>query len=261
MFEPAYQRDPSMIEQTKPRAFEPAPQPVSEPTSADEDEIGDFDMLDTIDAELVEDVAAAGAESAGESLDEEGRPRRRRRRRRGGRRNRRDRPQAEQSASEEPNGEGAADDEPTDLDIEVGEQEPVEPADDGETRERKGRRRRRRRGSGRSRERAAEGQSESADRPRESADSTDKDDDDDDFGDDLATVTAGGDAEDAEDGSESGGAQGEKNSHRAIPSWEEALGYMIATNMEGRGKNPRAGGQRGRGRGGSRGGQGRRSSS
>jgi hypothetical protein len=52
----------------------------------------------------------------------------------------------------------------------------------------------------------------------------------------------------------------DKNSHRAIPSWEEALGYMISANMESRSKNPRpSGGSRGRGRGG-RGGQGRRSS-
>jgi hypothetical protein len=271
MFEPAYKRDPSMVEQTKPRAVEPPPQPAPELAPADDSEIGEFDMLDTIDAELVEDDAAAGAESAGESVDEEGRPRRRRRRRRGGRRNRRDRPPADQPASEESLGDTADDEEPTDLDLEVDEPERAEQAEEGEPRERKGRRRRRRRGSGRGRERAAEGPAASGDKSRvdgESADVDDVDDYDDEFGDDfgdddlgdeVATVTAG--ADDAEGESESSGGQGEKNSHRAIPSWEEALGTMIATNMEGRSKNPRGGAPRGRGRGGSRGGQGRRSSS
>jgi len=57
---------------------------------------------------------------------------------------------------------------------------------------------------------------------------------------------------------------GDKNSHRAIPAWEEAIGYIVAVNMETRAKNPKGGQPRGRGRGRSsgrgapRGGNGRR---
>jgi hypothetical protein len=52
----------------------------------------------------------------------------------------------------------------------------------------------------------------------------------------------------------------DKNSHRAIPTWDEAIGYIVAVNMDSRTKNPgRSGaprGGRGRrgGRNGSRGG-------
>ncbi|HET6880062.1 MAG TPA: hypothetical protein VFI31_07895 [Pirellulales bacterium] len=47
-------------------------------------------------------------------------------------------------------------------------------------------------------------------------------------------------------------------SHRAIPSWEEAIGVIVSGNMESRAKHPQSGGGgRGRGRGGR--GQGRRS--
>ena len=31
---------------------------------------------------------------------------------------------------------------------------------------------------------------------------------------------------------------GDKNSHRAIPAWEEAIGYIVSVNMESRAKNP-----------------------
>jgi hypothetical protein len=45
--------------------------------------------------------------------------------------------------------------------------------------------------------------------------------------------------------------------HRAVPSWEEAVGFLIAANLEARAKSPESRGQhRGRGRG--RGGKGRR---
>jgi hypothetical protein len=46
-----------------------------------------------------------------------------------------------------------------------------------------------------------------------------------------------------------------KPNHRGIPSWEEAIGMIVATNMEARSKNPHAGPSsrgRGRGRGGRR---------
>jgi hypothetical protein len=47
----------------------------------------------------------------------------------------------------------------------------------------------------------------------------------------------------------------DKNSHRAIPSWQDAVGMIVAVNMEARAKSPRASQPRGRGRG--RGGSGR----
>jgi hypothetical protein len=47
-----------------------------------------------------------------------------------------------------------------------------------------------------------------------------------------------------------------KPNHRGIPSWEDAIGMIVATNMEARSKNPNAGGsprgRGGRGRGGRR---------
>jgi hypothetical protein len=43
-----------------------------------------------------------------------------------------------------------------------------------------------------------------------------------------------------------------KLSHRAIPTWEQAIGLIVATNMESRAKNPGAGKPRGRGRRGPR---------
>jgi hypothetical protein len=47
--------------------------------------------------------------------------------------------------------------------------------------------------------------------------------------------------------------------HRAVPSWEEAVGIMVSANLESRAKSPESRGhQRGRGRG--RGGRGRRDS-
>ena len=39
----------------------------------------------------------------------------------------------------------------------------------------------------------------------------------------------------------------DKNSHRAIPAWEEAIGYIVSVNMESRAKNPKAGAPRGAG--------------
>jgi hypothetical protein len=61
---------------------------------------------------------------------------------------------------------------------------------------------------------------------------------------------------DDENGSDDG--EGEKNAHRAIPAWEDAIGIIISNNLESRAKSGRAGGPRGRGRGGARGKQDRR---
>jgi hypothetical protein len=79
--------------------------------------------------------------------------------------------------------------------------------------------------------------------------------------DELAAVTSEAEGEELE-GAEAavGENQLDKNSHRAIPSWEEALGFIISHNMEARARHPKAGGPRGRGRGHSRGGHERRGS-
>ncbi len=72
----------------------------------------------------------------------------------------------------------------------------------------------------------------------------------------LVGVPAGDEDDLLEDELAAGG--GEKNSHRAIPAWEEAIGYIISVNMDARAKNPKSGpprGGRSRGRGG-RGGSG-----
>ncbi len=53
---------------------------------------------------------------------------------------------------------------------------------------------------------------------------------------------------------EANGGPSDKNSHRAIPPWEEAIGYIVSVNMEARAKNPKSGAPRGRGRGRGRGG-------
>jgi hypothetical protein len=53
--------------------------------------------------------------------------------------------------------------------------------------------------------------------------------------------------------------EGDRPSHRAIPTWEETIGVLIAVNLESRAKSPRSSNPRGRGRGrqgGSRGGNG-----
>lgn len=79
-------------------------------------------------------------------------------------------------------------------------------------------------------------------------------------------VTSGLDADELGDDDAEGGSEDslDKNSHRGIPAWEDAIGVIIAVNMESRAKNPKGSGQRprgrGRGRGGSRGGQDRRGS-
>ena len=44
------------------------------------------------------------------------------------------------------------------------------------------------------------------------------------------------------------------HSHRGIPSWDDAIGFIIDANMEGRARSPKSGGPRGR-----RGGRGRSS--
>ncbi len=102
--------------------------------------------------------------------------------------------------------------------------------------------------------RAAAAPERQAERERDQNHIADEDDDD---LDDLSVVPLGGDGSvDDDEGDLDAGAEGglDKNSHRAIPSWEDAIGMIVAGNMESRSKNPKAGAPRGRGRG--RGGRG-----
>ncbi len=140
-----------------------------------------------------------------------------------------------------------------------------------ETRDRSARpKRRRRRGSGRGRDKERRPRAESAgdagpdeghaeesrfdyDHEDHEPDDLDRDDDAQD-GDDtreLASVVDGTNGmDDALATDDDGESAGDRNSHRGIPAWEEAIGHIIATNMEARAKNPKSGAPRGRGRGG-----------
>ncbi len=230
------------------------PQQIREP--APETEIEEFDDEMIVEAELVEEHDASDAESeTGRSPqpgDGERTGRKRRRRRRGGRRSRRDR-------DTEPLGDSSGESAGVAETIEAVEGTETEavtttPSEDGPH---KGRRRRRR-GSGRSRDakRSVEGEAKQRlDDPAERSDEADLDDEsDDDLGD------LGADPADSDQGElgadDSGESSLDKNSHRAIPAWEEAIGYIVSINMESRAKNPKAGSPRGRGRGRGRGSRG-----
>ncbi len=232
-------------------------------------EVSDVVEGDVIDGDAIEgEVIEPSEEPREEGEGDEPGGRKRRRRRRGGRRSRRGREDRGETPADERDEAGREFDEekplvPPELDVDPlagidtfeslddeGEETSLEAgsdeAGDDEPRERKGRRRRRRRGSGRGREEraprepAAEGDEEPL------ADELAEDDDE------LAEVAAFGD-EPGDEGAENN----DKNSHRAIPSWDEAIGYIIAVNMETRAKNPKATHPRGRGRGRGRGGNGR----
>jgi ribonuclease E len=207
------------------------------------------------------------ADDGSRPTDEE-RPRRRRRRR-GGRRGKRGRRedgsrQDERDSAREEGDASIGDDSETagaaidDLHevVDAESQSGDEPtaAELADREERKGRRRRRRRG-GRTEKRG------SKDDPR-SATESDLDnagDDDDEVVDEDHRSPMPAHADDSGDLDDDGLSNGsDKNSHRAIPSWEEAIGVMIATNMEARAKSPQDRPQRGRprrGRGQGRGGR------
>ena len=266
MFEPAHKRvAPPPQSSAREAADGPQsnrPQPARPPRDEFEHEPSadkPFEAEEPIDAELVDEEGTREPSARGE----DGGPPKRRRRRRGGRRSRRDRRPDEQPAADE--GESAPDDR---LEATAPAEENDEPREAGseEPRERKGRRRRRRRGSDRGRP-STRGAGESESRDREDAEDRQDaaakygDEDEGDEADDLAAVGFdAGDALEESSDEDNGDGQLGKNSHRAIPSWEEALGYIISNNMEARAKNPKASGSRGRGRGGSRGGHERRSS-
>jgi hypothetical protein len=245
----------------EPRREAPEPPKRREPVPEAVDEFFDEEI---IDAELVETDETEGtpeqAGAEGQPGDEERTGRKRRRRRRGGRRSKRDRPLASgeehQAGGIQPDGDdrddagesltGASDLSDSTSDQEAGEASAVP----GEEREPKGRpKRRRRRGSGRGRDKKREegtepkgtAAEESERKPSEQLIDDEEDQEDVDF----AAVSGGDDIGDDEAES-----QVDKNSHRAIPAWEEAIGYIVSVNMEARAKNPKSGPPRGRGRGG-----------
>ncbi len=188
-------------------------------------------------------------EGAGEeaSTDERERPKRRRRRGRGRGPGRQDRERPEQEPAEEGDRwDEASEAEHGEEEAETGERGSEE-AEGGEERPR----RRRRRGRG--------GRS-SSERPTR-AESNDEADDET-FDEEESDESAHGEAHD-HDEDEDGDEVGPRGSHKNIPTWSEAIGVMVETNMQSRKNSPqRPGPSRDRARGGrgrGRGGRGRRS--
>lgn len=232
-----------------------------------DDELLDVDDTEqVISSETIDGKTTYTASTPGEreSADEK-KPGRRRRRRRGGRRTRRDRdaneprPAGEELTTIDDSLDSPLDAEVLDFDMAEGELgastqalgeasdladgSAVEEGSDtgSEAEPKRKRRRRRRRGSGRkAREGATKSGEEDTIRP-----SNERDADEDDDGDEDSVAGPGtrlGDDDD-HDG------HLDKNSHRAIPSWQDAIGMIVAVNMEARAKSPRGDRPRGRGRG------------
>lgn len=234
-------------------------QPLDQGDVVERDAADEYVEAELVDVEVVEERGEDDSDD--EAADEsegrrEGDRPRRRRRRRGGRRSRRNR--EERTAREQPEVEGVA--ENADLESETvsdaieasldaaaqtefGEEEEAAAEGSAEPRERKGRRRRRRRG--RRRSEGVKGEAaETGELSDEAAASPVEDDDDGML--DTADVPLGIEDEEHDE-------HLDKNSHRAIPSWEDAIGMIVAVNMEARAKSPRSSGPprgRGRGRGG-----------
>lgn len=237
--------------------------------------VDDIDLLEDLDEPLAaRDATAEPQEDAARGRDDD-QPggRRRRRRRRGGRHLRKE---AEAARSETPRDQASdfleVEREETDeaiadfLDdieatpaVDMDEAEGTEQREPGEQR-----RRGRRRGRGRGRRRDTPRDDVQASAERTSAEDDDmldelasigapRHDRDEIADDDLADVQAD---DDANGDGESDDAE-MRPSHRAIPSWQEAVGMIVAGNMESRAKNPHAGSQRPRGRGGRGRGRGR----
>lgn len=247
-------------------------QPPAEELLADEMVSADFvDDLVSAEEEIEWGEEVSSEAAPRRETDEESRQGRRRRRRRGGRRRREaaDRPSSGASRDfDEAEEEREHIDEIVDA-IEASpiaepdEREPLEEAVAAEGLDEKRRRRRRRRG----RRRDAEGAANESSR-HEPRDETDSDLDDLDAELPANREPAAFGAPRHEGESTNGDLEAEEDddvhddhelrpSHRAIPSWDEAIGVIVSANMEARAKNPHAGGQRGRGRG--QRGQGRRS--
>jgi hypothetical protein len=246
---------------------------VREPGELDDELLEVDDTEQVISSETIDGKTTYTASTPGErEAADEKKSGRRRRRRRGGRRTRRDRdaseprPEGEELTTIDNSLDSPLDAEVLDFDAVEGEMgeatqtlgessdvadgSAVEEGTDtgSDTEPKRKRRRRRRRGSGRkSREGATKAGEEDAIRA-----SNERDADEDDDGDDDSVAGPGtrlGDDDDHE-------GHLDKNSHRAIPSWQDAIGMIVAVNMEARAKSPRGDRPRGRGRGRGQGGRG-----
>jgi hypothetical protein len=197
-------------------------------------------------AELVEGDHAEG-EAAERHGDEERTGRKRRRRRRGGRRSKQGRSATGEEQPRETVDEAAEAAEGAPIAEQAGFDE-AESEGSSSTEERKGRpKRRRRRGSGRNRDKTRAPTGEAKQTAHTDAEHDAEPFIDDDEHDDEELAGVAGDSDMLED--DGGDSPVDKNSHRAIPAWEEAIGYIVSVNMESRAKNPKSGPPRGRGRG------------
>jgi hypothetical protein len=241
-------------------------QPLSPGEVVDQQPASDeYVEAELVDVEVVEEHGDGGARDEerpeGDDRGEGERPRRRRRRR-GGRRSRRSREERGARPDTEPEevAEGSDLESETVSDVveasleaaaesEAGTELEEEGGESAEPRERKGRRRRRRRGR-RKPDGAPRTEDTVAGEPAGEGAAPQEDDDDEVEEDegllDTADVPLGMEDDEHDD-------HLDKNSHRAIPSWDEAIGMIVAVNMEARAKSPRSSGPprgRGRGRGG-----------
>ena len=252
MKEPLAARDPQ--EPRRPQWRDPEEDRNAANRQDDSDERSEFNQ-----------PGGAGESAEGEasaSTDERGRPRRRRRRGRGGRGkdgaprsgpagDREARVSSDDESDEWPGtplGEGAS--------AEEGERECTAEGDDGEkpTRRRRVRRRRRRGGPSEAGDAAPARAAANGRAPtRESAGDDDDEDEEDD--DEMAVTESPGRVDADDDDDDDDGLP--RESHKNIPTWSEAIGVMVDTNMESRKNSPsRPSGPRDRGRGRGRGGRG-----
>jgi hypothetical protein len=212
------------------------------PSDAAESGLDDVDEPSVLEGELADTPEGQGERPGG----------RRRRRRRGGRRGRRGRSAQESDSRDETADADAPADEflgEGSESAEIESSSAAEPEAEEGLEERKGRRRRRRGRGGKRGDR----EPRSKRGPRSVDDQGEQDEvsaDDNDIVDEDHRGPAPQDAADfAEDAdSDEIGVGSDKNSHRAIPSWEEAIGVIIATNMEARARSPHERPPRGRGR-------------
>jgi ribonuclease E len=238
----------------------PRPAPRREPSAARAAEESSVDRTAAEDV-LDEPRAAREGERSSEAGDEE-RPRRRRRRGRGRGRGR-DRDDADRTteAKDAAHADDADDDgrlsdardDDEDAADGAGLPEEGEPSRDRPRRKRGGRRRRR--GSGEGREGAADAARPAATNGRAPARAADDDDDDDEDDDGPLLQADDGEDDDDDEGSSAGG---RRASHKNIPTWADAIGVMVETNLQSRKNSPqRPAGQRERTRGGRGRGRGR----
>ncbi|MEI8373005.1 MAG: hypothetical protein WCJ35_09265 [Planctomycetota bacterium] len=257
--------------------------PAIEPGSYEPQEALDImdETADEFDAEESEESATTPDSANEQSANEEGatderRPRRRRRRRGRGRSREgvlSDEAQTANEPGEELANEEGVLSESTESDVDNSVQEPAEKDRiEGEQPERRGRRRRRGRGRGRDRDQVRDEQTvgkESAEDDDEfafdgaeedsvNAEVSDEHDEHDDEHDEYVEHDDDGehdeDGEHDDDGEhDEDGGESPRIGFRNISTWQDAIGAIIAKNMESRARNP--GGSRGSG---GRGGRGRR---